>query len=52
MADDSGRAGPTVAELDAVLLEAKLSVPHSRPGSVSRADLIEGPVLATVASSG
>ena len=33
--------GPTVAELEAVLLEAKLSVPHRRPGSVSRADLIE-----------
>jgi LuxR family transcriptional regulator, maltose regulon positive regulatory protein len=41
VADDSGRTGPTVADLDAVLLQAKLSVPHSRPGSVSRADLIE-----------
>ena len=41
MTDDSGRAGPTVDELEAVLLEAKLSVPHRRPGSVSRAGLIE-----------
>ena len=35
------RAGPTAAELEAVLLEAKLSVPHRRTGSVSRAALIE-----------
>ena len=41
MTDDSGRAGPTAAALEAVLLEAKLSVPHRRAGSVSRADLIE-----------
>ena len=39
--DDSARAGPTAAELEAVLLDAKLSVPHRRPGSVSRAGLIE-----------
>jgi hypothetical protein len=41
MIDDSSRAGPTVAELEAVLLEAKLSAPHRRAGSVSRAGLIE-----------
>ena len=41
MADDSGRTGTTVAELEAVLLDAKLSVPRRRPGSVSRAGLIE-----------
>ena len=39
--DDSGVRGPTIAELEAVLLEAKLSVPHRRAGSVSRAGLIE-----------
>ncbi len=39
--DDSGRVGPTVSEFEGVLLEAKLSVPHRRSGSVSRADLIE-----------
>jgi LuxR family transcriptional regulator, maltose regulon positive regulatory protein len=39
--DDLGRAGTTVAELEAVLLEAKLSLPHRRAGSVSRAGLIE-----------
>ena len=39
--DHSARAGPTVAELEAVLLEAKLSAPHRRAGSVSRAGLIE-----------
>ena len=39
--DDSGRAGPTIAALEAVLLEAKLSVPDRRAGSVSRADLIQ-----------
>jgi LuxR family maltose regulon positive regulatory protein len=32
---------PMVAELDAVLLETKLLVPHPRPRSVSRAELIE-----------
>ena len=32
---------PTVDELESVLLEAKLTVPHPRPGSVSRAALIE-----------
>lgn len=41
MADDAGRAGPTVAELEAVLLEAKLSVPPLRAGTVSRAGLIQ-----------
>ena len=39
--DDSGRAGPTAAALEAVLLEAKLAVPRGRAGSVSRAGLIE-----------
>ena len=39
--DHWARAGPTVAELEAVLLEAKLSAPHRRAGSVSRAGLIE-----------
>jgi LuxR family maltose regulon positive regulatory protein len=39
--DDSGRAEPTVADLEPLLLDAKLSVPHPRPGSVSRARLIE-----------
>jgi LuxR family maltose regulon positive regulatory protein len=33
--------GPTPTELDELLLEAKLSVPGSRPGSVSRAGLVE-----------
>ena len=33
--------GRRVAELEAVLLEAKLSVPQRRAGSVSRAGLIE-----------
>jgi LuxR family maltose regulon positive regulatory protein len=32
---------PRAAELDELLLEAKLSVPASRPGSVSRAGLVE-----------
>ena len=41
MIEDSGHPGPTAAELEAVLLEAKLSVPHRRAGSVSRAALIE-----------
>ena len=41
MTDDSGGAGPTVAALEAVLLEAKLSAPRRRAGSVSRAGLIE-----------
>ena len=41
MTDDSARGGPSLAELEAVLLEAKLSVPHRRAGSVSRAGLIE-----------
>ncbi len=41
MADDSGRTGTTVAELGSVLLDAKLSVPRRRPGSVTRARLIK-----------
>ena len=41
MTDGSGRAASAVPELEAQLLDAKLSVPHRRPGSVSRADLIE-----------
>ena len=36
-----GGAPSTVTELDALLLEAKLSVPRPRAGSVSRAELIE-----------
>ena len=39
--DDSGRTGTTVPELEAVLLDAKLSVPRHRPGSVTRAGLIK-----------
>ena len=41
MTDDAGNAGATTADLEAVLLEAKLSVPRRRAGSVSRAALIE-----------
>ena len=41
MTDDSARGGPSVAALESVLLDAKLSVPHRRAGSVSRAGLIE-----------
>jgi LuxR family maltose regulon positive regulatory protein len=41
MSEDLGRTDSTVVELDAVLLEAKLSIPHVRPRSVSRAELIE-----------
>jgi LuxR family maltose regulon positive regulatory protein len=37
----SREAPPTFTELDELLLEAKLSVPGSRPGSVSRAGLVE-----------
>jgi LuxR family transcriptional regulator, maltose regulon positive regulatory protein len=36
-----GGVPPTHTELDELLLEAKLSVPGSRPGSVSRAGLVE-----------
>ena len=32
---------PTVAELERLLLDAKLSIPQPRPGAVSRAQLIE-----------
>ena len=42
MSDDGGGARPDAAKLEAVLLEVKLSVPQPRPGSVSRAGLIEG----------
>ena len=41
MTDAGGRASPSVVELEALLLDAKLSVPDLRPGSVSRAELIE-----------
>jgi LuxR family maltose regulon positive regulatory protein len=41
MTDGSGRAASAVPELESQLLEAKLAVPQRRPGSVSRADLIE-----------
>ena len=40
MTDDPGHVGPTVAELEAVLLDAKLAVPDLHPGSVSRSGLI------------
>jgi LuxR family maltose regulon positive regulatory protein len=39
--DVPGGVPPRAAELDELLLEAKLSVPASRPGSVSRAGLVE-----------
>ena len=58
MTDDSRRAGPTSDELDRVLLEAKLSVPHRRSGSVSRAKLIQAvrardcPVVGITAPAG
>jgi LuxR family maltose regulon positive regulatory protein len=41
MTDGSGRAASVTPELEDQLLEAKLSVPPRRPGSVSRAALIE-----------
>jgi LuxR family maltose regulon positive regulatory protein len=41
MTDASSPAASAVPELEAQLLEAKLSVPHRRPGSVSRAELIQ-----------
>jgi LuxR family maltose regulon positive regulatory protein len=41
MTDDRGWAPPRAVELEALLLDAKLSVPHRRPGSVSRIELIE-----------
>ena len=40
MTQDPGWA-PSVPELDALLLDAKLSVPQRRQGSVSRAALID-----------
>ena len=41
MTEDRGGPAPTVVGFDEVLLDSKLSVPPSRPGSVSRAGLIE-----------
>jgi LuxR family maltose regulon positive regulatory protein len=41
MTDASSLAASAVPELEAQLLEAKLAVPQRRPGSVSRAALIE-----------
>ena len=37
---EPGPAGPTVVELDESLLDAKLSIPHPHPDSVSRAEVI------------
>ena len=39
--DPREAATPTVAELERLLLDAKVSVPQPRRGSVSRAQLIE-----------
>jgi LuxR family maltose regulon positive regulatory protein len=39
--DDHGVSAQTVVALDGLLLDSKLSVPQPRPGSVSRAGLIE-----------
>jgi LuxR family maltose regulon positive regulatory protein len=41
LTDDSGWVLPTAVDLEPLLLDAKLSVPDLRPGSVSRAELIE-----------
>ena len=41
MTDDPVGAGRTLAELDELLLDAKISVPRPRQGSVSRADVIQ-----------
>ena len=41
MTDDSGRAGPTVAELERGAARSQAVGAAPRPGSVSRADLIE-----------
>ncbi len=41
MTIDRGRVSPSVVELEALLLDAKLSVPEFHPGSVSRAELIK-----------
>ena len=41
MRDDLARAAPPDVALDGLLLDAKLTVPQPRPGSVSRAELIE-----------
>jgi LuxR family maltose regulon positive regulatory protein len=37
---DRGQPAPIVVELDELMLDAKLSIPQPRPGSVSRAELI------------
>ncbi|TCM38525.1 AAA ATPase-like protein [Kribbella sp. VKM Ac-2568] len=39
--EEAQGAAPVVGGLDRLLLDAKLSVPQPRPGSVSRADVIE-----------
>ena len=41
MTGDPRDEAPTAAELDQLLLDAKLSIPQPRAGSVSRAELIE-----------
>ena len=41
VAEDLRDGGPTPVEVDRLLLDAKLSVPGPRPGSVSRAILVE-----------
>jgi LuxR family transcriptional regulator, maltose regulon positive regulatory protein len=41
LTDDRDWGSPRAAELEAQLLDAKFSVPHRRPGSVSRVELIE-----------
>jgi LuxR family transcriptional regulator, maltose regulon positive regulatory protein len=41
MSEVPGGPDASVVELDALLLEAKLSTPQPRPGAVSRSDLIE-----------
>jgi LuxR family maltose regulon positive regulatory protein len=37
---DAGTSGSAARQLDALLLNAKVSIPNPRPGAVSRADLI------------
>ena len=41
MTDDGAERRRSVVELEALLLDAKLSVPDLNPGAVSRAELIE-----------
>jgi LuxR family maltose regulon positive regulatory protein len=41
VARDPGQPDPTLVELDKLMLDAKLSIPQPRQGSVSRAELIE-----------